>query len=121
MANPTDNLNAAASAEVESSLDKFRQDLLDEAARLEANLNAGGAPAEVTAAMIRDANLIIRRGYMRRKRTKGQIAVQFISLGGSALLGVGASNMGTGRGQLAFAVGLLVAVGAAGYGVVSER
>ncbi|MEA3078471.1 MAG: hypothetical protein QOF60_3379 [Actinomycetota bacterium] len=116
-----ESLNSSARDEAERLIGLFTVDLVNEANRLEAALNTEGASPEVTPAMIRDADHVVRRGFARRKRSGKAITARFAGLGGTAVLGIGASNMGTGPGQLAFAVGLLIAAIAVSYEFVSDR
>lgn len=102
-------LNQAASQELEESVGKFRQDVLAEAARLEAAMHSAGSAPDITATHIHDANVYLRHPYYRPKRLSfGAIALQILALGSGAVIGVGTEKLETSEGQLMFAGGLVL-------------
>jgi hypothetical protein len=78
--------SSLALAEVDRLVDEYRTELIKEAGRLEAEVNSGNPP-EITATMVQDAALFLRRGYRRTKRPKGEKIAQ----GTATLAAVGIS------------------------------
>lgn len=66
-------LNAPAEAEIEKRINQYAMDLLREAGRLEAAVNATGGNPEITSTMIADADLLLRRGFRKPRRSVGLI------------------------------------------------
>jgi hypothetical protein len=81
-------LNTPAQAELERCVSRFRDELVVEASRLEAAANSGTGDPEVTSSMVRDADLLLRRGYRRARITKGMVAVKIGAVVGSFLTGL---------------------------------
>ncbi len=76
----TKYLNPPALTELESSIRKFSDELLKEASRLEAaNKTAAGNP-EIISSMIKDAYLLLRRGYRKPQKTVWLVGAQVISV-----------------------------------------
>ncbi len=72
----TKYLNQPAKAELETSVRKFSDELLREASRLEAAGNTTGGSPEITSSMIKDATLLLRRGYRKPKKVWWLVAAQ---------------------------------------------
>lgn len=61
--NATQHFNPHAIAIAQASVGKYADDLCKEAGRLEAALRTTGGDPEITSSMVRDADLLLRRGY----------------------------------------------------------
>jgi hypothetical protein len=72
-------LNSPAVAELESSMRKFSDDLLKEASRLEAASKTTSGNPEITSSMIRDATLLLRRGYRKPRKDRGLVGAQVVA------------------------------------------
>jgi len=81
-------LNAPAHAALTDAVGVFATDVLAEAGRLEAVLNTSGTPPEITSSMIRDAALLVRRGYARPHRRRSLQAAQILATVGGFLTGL---------------------------------
>jgi hypothetical protein len=66
----TKYFNTQAVAITQASVLKFADDLCKEAGRLEAAARTTGGDPEITSSMVRDADLLLRRGY-RQPRLRG--------------------------------------------------
>ncbi|MCK4411174.1 hypothetical protein KAV67_02715 [Candidatus Bipolaricaulota bacterium] len=61
-------LGEAATEELRGVVKRFTVDVLDEAARLEANARTADRDPEVTSSNVHDASLILRKGLLARKQ-----------------------------------------------------
>lgn len=86
--NPGGALNPQAQAEVEAAVLRYRNDLIEQASRLEEALNSARGAPEITGSMVRDADLFLRRGYVKRRRGKGLITAQIFSPVGALCAGL---------------------------------
>jgi len=78
-------LNPQAQAALTEATGRYAADLLAEAGRLEAVVNTSGGSPELTSSMIQDADLLLRRGYWKPKKTWGIQAAQIsAAVGGFA-------------------------------------
>lgn len=68
--NVTQYFNPQAIAITQTSVSKYAEDLCKEAGRLEAAARTAGGDPEITSSMVRDADLLLRRGY-RQPRLRG--------------------------------------------------
>jgi hypothetical protein len=75
----TKYMNAPALAELEISIGKFSEELLNEASRLEAAGNTTGRTPEITSSMMKDATILVRRGYKKPKKVWWLISAQVVS------------------------------------------
>ena len=66
----TQHFNPQAIAIAQASVGKYADDLCKEAGRLEAGARTTGGDPEITSSMVRDADLLLRRGY-RQPRLRG--------------------------------------------------
>lgn len=82
------SLNAPAEGAVKVAVEKFTEDLLAEAGRLEAALNSSGANPEITSSMIQDAALLLRRGYAKPRKHWGTKVAQVVSAVGGVVTGL---------------------------------
>lgn len=80
-------LNQPAQAAAEAVVGQYCADLLAEASRIEAAQNTSGS-SELTSTMIRDADLILRRGYARRRKTPLLIGAQLVAAVGGFVTGL---------------------------------
>jgi len=62
-------LNTGAVGEFHAALVRYSEDLMREASRLEAVSNTTGKP-EITGSMVRDADLLLRKGYRNRAKSR---------------------------------------------------
>jgi len=72
-------LNQPAVAELQSSIERYCDELLKEASRLEATAKTTQGDPEITSSMIRDATLLLRRGYRRPKKKLWLIIAQVVA------------------------------------------
>jgi hypothetical protein len=75
----TQYLQGAAGTEFRKSVEKYACDLLREASRLEASGKATQGDPEITSTMVRDADLLLRKGYVRPAKKPLLIAAQMAS------------------------------------------
>ena len=85
-----------------------RGDLMEEAGRLEAVRRTG--LTEITSSMMHDADTLLRRGYVRRPRSIGRLAIMVGSTATTLLSGLFAANLGQAWGGLHIAVSLGVGI-----------
>jgi hypothetical protein len=83
----TETLNPPAQTALSEAVSRYATDLLAEAGRLEAVVNTSGKPPELTSSMIQDADLLLRRGYSKPKKTRGLQAAQILAAVGGFLTG----------------------------------
>ncbi len=62
-------LKGQAQTALDEAVERYRTDLFTEASRLEAALNSAGKTPEITSSMVKDAELLIRRGYAKRPKS----------------------------------------------------
>jgi len=62
-------LKQPAIEELKSCVKQFSEDLVKEAGRLEAGRNTAHREPEITSSMVKDANLLLRQGYSRPRRS----------------------------------------------------
>ncbi len=81
------HLKERAAAEYQDA-PRYAGDLLKEASRLEAaNKSTGGAP-EITSTMVKDADILLRRGYARPSRKPLLIGAQLVATVGGFATGL---------------------------------
>lgn len=78
-------LNEPAKQELVKAVSQYSEVLLSEASRLEAAGNTSTGDPEITSSMVRDADLLLRRGY--RKPRKGPLLMT--AQIASPILGIG--------------------------------
>lgn len=69
------SFNRGATEELRVALERYREDLAREASRLEAAANTAGQP-EITSSMVKDADLLLRKGYRRLKKSRAVVVAQ---------------------------------------------
>jgi len=72
-------LNEPAVTELQSSIERYCDELLEEASRLEAASKTTRGDPEITSSMIRDATLLLRRGYRRPRKKPWLVVVQVVA------------------------------------------
>ena len=87
----TKYLNGPAVTELQTLLMRYSDDLLAESSRLEATTKTSTGNPEITSSMIKDADLLLRRGYRRPKKNWYQITAQILA----PLFGVITGLLGT--------------------------
>lgn len=75
----TEHLNQPAEAQTIAALKRYADDLLAEASRLEAVLKTTSGNPEITSSMIKDADLLLRRGYRKPRKSRLLIGSQIIA------------------------------------------
>lgn len=75
----TTHLNHQALAEYQKAVARYSEDLLSEAGRLEATSHTSAGNPEITSSMVRDADLLMRRGYLRPRKSRLLILAQVVS------------------------------------------
>lgn len=81
-------LNRPAKAELQKVIENYYNDLLKEANRLEATSKATQGSPEITSTLIKDADLLFRRGYRKPKRSPWLKAAQIGSTVASVITGI---------------------------------
>lgn len=81
-------LNQPAKDELKTSVREYIDELLDEATRLEAANNTSGGNPQITSSMISDAELLLRRGYKKPKKSTWIKIIQILSSVSAAIFGV---------------------------------
>lgn len=84
----TIHLNVRAVNEFETAITQFAEDLLRESGRLEAASKSTDGNPEITSTMVNDANILLRRGYVRQPKKPYLIASQLIATLGGFLVGL---------------------------------
>lgn len=77
-----------AQAQLKETLDKFANDLISEANRIEASSRGPAHAPDVNAAMVRDATSFVRRGIIATKASKLDRLVRILAPGLSLLVGI---------------------------------
>lgn len=80
-------MNGPAQTAFATAVSRYSADLLAEASRLEAATNTSGT-AELTSTMVQDADLLLRRGYAKRRKSRLLVCAQIVSAVGGWLTGV---------------------------------
>lgn len=84
----TQHLNAPASGELKACVERYAADLLGEANRLEAATKSTDGGPEITSTMIKDADILLRRGYRRPPKGRVLIVAQLVATVGGFLTGL---------------------------------
>jgi hypothetical protein len=115
-------LKPEAQAEFRTSVRAFERDLLAESKRLEELNRVANRPMEVTASIVYDANIIVRRTLRPPKKKSASIVVMHvISAALLVVVGVATENLSKLWGQLAFAIAVAGAVILYGAALIKER
>lgn len=77
-----------ALAEYKLSLERYGSDLFAEASRLEAATSSASGDPEITTTMIKDADILLRRAYAKRRKSRVLIGAQLVSVVGSFVTGL---------------------------------
>jgi hypothetical protein len=83
----TQYLNEQARLVARERVERYADDVLKEAGRLEAAASGAGGDPEITSSMVRDADLLLRRGYRKPPRNRWLIAAQLVAPLGGILTG----------------------------------
>lgn len=83
----TQYLNDQAKMTAKECVKGYADDVLKEAGRLEAAARSAGGGPEITSSMIKDADLLLRRGYRQRPRKPWLITAQVIAPIGGVVTG----------------------------------
>lgn len=81
-------VNPPGRLELQRIVEKYSADVLDEAGRLEAGLNTSGSRPEVTSSMLSDADLLLRRAYVRKPASRRFQAAQVGAVVGGIMTGM---------------------------------
>ncbi len=81
-------LNAPAKVELKGSVERYAEHLLREASRLEATTKSTQGTPEITSTMIKDADILLRRGYVRQPKDRFLIGAQVVATLGSFVTGL---------------------------------
>jgi len=82
------HLNVQAHERLQGALSQYADDLLAEAGRLEANMNAGSGTPQITSAMVRDAELLLRRGLTRPAQHWSLRLLKIVSTASAVITGL---------------------------------
>ena len=81
-------LNPLAEGEYKEAVERYAEELLKEASRLEAALNTTKGKPQITSSMVKDGDLLLRRGYARPKRKTSLVLAQLVSTVGGFVTGL---------------------------------
>ena len=81
-------LNERATGEFRGAVERYSSDLLREASRLEATAKSTGGDPEITSTMVKDADILLRRGYARPAKNPLLIASQLLATVGGFITGL---------------------------------
>jgi hypothetical protein len=81
-------LNPPAITELEVSVRKFSDELLQESSRLEAASKTTNGNPEITSSMVKDATLLLRRGYRKPKKSWWLVVVQIVAVATTFVTGI---------------------------------
>lgn len=81
-------LNRQAESHYKKAVEGYAEDLLKEASRLEATAKSGTGDPEITSTMVKDADLLLRRGWVRPAKKPYLILAQIIATIGGFLTGL---------------------------------
>lgn len=84
----TKYLNSPATDQFQLALEQYANDLLSEASRLEATGKSTKGNPEITSTMIKDADLLLRRGYTHHSKKPLLIFAQIAATVGSFVTGL---------------------------------
>ena len=116
------HLKDRAAAEYQDAVERYAGDLLKEASRLEAaNKSTGGAP-EITSTMVKDADILLRRGYARPSKKPLLIGAQLVATVGGFITGLLADmdKLRDATTLVVFVVFLAITIAAAVLALVKE-
>jgi hypothetical protein len=113
-------LNPPAQAKFDECVERFKQNLLSEAEHLEAAQNAVGQQPEITATMIVDADIIVRRNVRKPKRSVVVTCAQLVTAGALVVVGVATNHLDKQWGQITFAISVTVAMVSILIAIVKE-
>ncbi len=82
------HLNEPAKVALRSAIGNFAKDLLQEAGRLEAAMRTTKGDPEVTSSMVRDADLLVRRGYRKARKSNWLVLAQIVAVVSTFTTGV---------------------------------
>jgi len=74
-----EHLNEPAKSEFRDCVAKFAHDLTEEASRLEAAIKTTPGNPEITSSMVRDAYILLKRGYKKPRKPWWLVASQIIA------------------------------------------
>jgi hypothetical protein len=84
----TKYLKERAAAEYQVAVEKYAADLLKEASRLEAAATGTAGEPEITSTMVKDADILLRRGYVRPSKKPLLITAQLLATVGGFVTGL---------------------------------
>jgi hypothetical protein len=82
------HLSGRAAKEFGDAISKYADDLLKETNRLEATAKSTGGDPEITSNMVKDADLLLRRGWVRPKKKRSLVAAQITAAVGGFITGL---------------------------------
>jgi hypothetical protein len=115
------HLNAQAAGELARALTSYANDLLQEAGRLEASQRSSSGSPEITSSMLTDANVLLRRGYRRRRRGWDSFAADVLSYFSTLFAGVSLTSLTSDWGPYVFVGSFVVAVLGFTYNFMKEH
>ncbi len=84
----TKHLRGRAAIEYNGSVERYAEDLLKEASRLEVANKATSGDPEITSTMVKDADILLRHGYARPAKKPLLIGAQLVATVGGFLTGL---------------------------------
>lgn len=82
------HLNALAVGEFRAAIEQYAGDLFREAGRLEATAKSTKGVPEVTSTMVKDADILLRRGYARQPKKPLLVLSQLVATVGGFVTGL---------------------------------
>jgi len=115
-------LNERAKAEFKEAVDRYAEALLKEASRLESATKSTAGKPEITSTMVKDADILLRRGYTHPRKQVSLIAAQLVATVGGFFTGIlaDATRLKEPSGLAIFVVVLTITTASAVITVVKE-
>jgi hypothetical protein len=115
-------LNTPARTIFRSSLQSYSEALLREASRLEAAGKSTPGSPEITSTMVKDADILLRRGYSRPRKQPLLIMSQLVATVGGFLTGLlaDANRLKEPKGLVLFVLVLTVTITAAVIAILKD-
>jgi hypothetical protein len=113
-----EHLNEPAKSRLRAAVEKYTNDLLEEAGRLEATVRTTQGNPEITSSIVGDADLYLRRGYRKPKKSGWFTFVQIVQAVSTLVTGILFNLQAFQTEQLYFLVFVIVLAVAIGTNVL---
>ncbi|MBQ0984929.1 hypothetical protein KBZ10_10450 [Streptomyces sp. F63] len=95
---------------LEACVQRYGEDVLREAERIEASVHLGPGAPMVTSSMIQEADLVGRRGHIQPRVSKWKTSISVVPYIAAAMAGVFGENIGTPTGSIGFTASVLIGI-----------